>query len=44
MVGLVRCLENSVFVFGNLTCQQRVTAIVKNPNIEIRNNVKIKMF
>ena len=33
----VRYLENSVFDFGNLTCHQKVTSIVENPNIEIRN-------
>ena len=34
---LVWCLENSVLDFGNLTCHQKVTSIVENPNIEIRN-------
>ena len=32
----MRCLENHVFDFGNLTCYQKVTVIVENPNIEIR--------
>jgi hypothetical protein len=40
---LVRCLENSVFDFGNLTCYQKGTVIVENPNIEIRNTKQIRM-
>ncbi len=31
-----------MFDFGNLTCYQKVTVIVENPNIEIRNPKQIQ--
>ncbi len=34
---IVSCLEKTVFDFGNSACYQKVTATVKNPNIEARN-------